>query len=53
MDLKRIITTIPGNLNLSEAEKPILHKGLNFILIKPTTNELQLKIVKNSSDDYS
>lgn len=43
MDLKRIITTIPGNLNLSEAEKPILHKGLNFILIKPTTNEFTTK----------
>lgn len=43
MDLKRIITTIPGNLNLSEAEKPILHKGLNFILIKPATNEFTTK----------
>ena len=38
-DAKRTITTISENLNLSEAEKSVLRKGLNFVPIKPTTDE--------------
>ena len=35
--------TIPENLNLSEAEKSVLKKGLNFIPIKPTMDEFTSK----------
>ena len=35
--------TIPENLNLSEAEKSVLQKSLNFIPIKPTTDEFPSK----------
>ena len=42
-DAKRTITTIPEHLNLSEAEKSVLRKGLNFVPIKPTTDEFTAK----------
>ena len=42
-DAKQTITTIPENLNLSEAEKSVLRKGQNFVPIKPTTDEFTTK----------
>ncbi|KAL9952017.1 hypothetical protein ACROYT_G039216 [Oculina patagonica] len=37
------IKTIPDSLNLSEAEKSVLQKGLNFIPTKPKTDEFTTK----------
>ena len=37
--MDKVVKTIPENLNLSEAEKSVLQKGLNVIPIKPTTDE--------------
>ena len=42
-EVDKVVKTIPENLNLSEAEKSILKKGLNFIPIKPTTDEFTSK----------
>ena len=42
-DAKRTITTIPETINLSEAKKSVLCKGLNFVPIKPTTHEFTTK----------
>ena len=41
--MDKVVKTIPENLNLSEAEKSVLQKGLNFIPIKPTTDEFTSK----------
>ena len=42
-EVDKVVKTIPENLNLSEAEKSVLQKGLNFIPIKPTTDEFPSK----------
>ena len=42
-EVDKVVKTIPENLNLSEAEKSVLKKGLNFIPIKPTTDEFTSK----------
>ena len=42
-EVDKVVKTIPENLNLSEAEKSVLKKGLNFIPSKPTTDEFTSK----------
>ena len=53
LEVDKVVKTIPENLNLSEAEKSILKKGLNFIPIKPKRTSLHPKmIVRNFTEDY-
>lgn len=42
-NVQKIESPIPENINLSEAEKSVLWKGLNFIPIKAVTREFTTK----------
>ena len=42
-EVGKVVKTIPENLNLSGVEKSVFQKGLNFIAIKPTTDQFTSK----------
>ena len=39
----KTVVTIPENLSLSDSEKSVLSKGLNFVPISKTTDEFSVK----------